>query len=83
MSQKAQQFVDDWIDTHIHAEGYQPEGDNSEAAMRAEQCRAMAEIQGISHSEIEESVGDLVGYMADAIERANDAEIQRLSAKDD
>jgi len=82
MSEKAQQFVEDWVENNIHAEAYQPEGDNSEAQSCAEQCRIRAEAEGISKAEIEEAVGDLVGYMADAIERVNDEEIQRRSDKD-
>lgn len=82
MSEKAQQFVDDWIESNVHAEAYQPEGDNSEARSLAEQCRVKAEAKGIPPSEIEDAVGDLTDYMASAIERVNDEEIQRLSDKD-
>jgi hypothetical protein len=31
MSERALGFVEEWISQHVHAEGYEPEGDNSHA----------------------------------------------------
>ena len=46
-----------------------PEGDDSEARLRAEECVIAAKEEGIAKEAIEEEVGDLVDYMSAAIER--------------
>ena len=83
MFEKAQQFIDDWIEINIHPTGYEPEGNNAEAHERARECWAEADIEGISRPLIQAAVGDLVSYMASAIEGKNDEEVQRLVAKHD
>lgn len=83
MSQRAVEFVDNWIAENIHAEGYPPEGDDSEARGLATMCEAAAQQAGISKAEIDEDLIDLVEYMSQALENVNDAEVERLAAKDD
>ena len=75
-------FLEGWVSKNIFPEGFQPEGDDSEARLRAEQCFNAAVSEGLTKKDIENEVDDLVGYMSDAIESANDEEIARQSAKD-
>jgi hypothetical protein len=83
MSERADQFVATWVSENINAEGYQPEGDYTEARNFAEQCLTAAKAAGIAESEINDEYPDLVSYMAAEIEEANDREVARLSEKDD
>jgi hypothetical protein len=83
MSERALGFVEEWTSENVHAEGYTPEGDNSQAKSLAVQCLAAANAQGISEAEIKQSIDDLTEFMAGAIEEANDREVRRLAAKDD
>lgn len=80
---KAAMFVDNWVRENVNATGYEPEGDASEAKRLAVMCWTAADAAGISRASISVDVGDLVSYMASAIESANDAEVRRLVAKDD
>ena len=82
MTKQVIEFLENWVSNNIFAEGYEPEGDDSEARVRAAQCVEAAKAKGITSAQIEASVGDLVSYMASAIESANDQEIARLAAKD-
>jgi hypothetical protein len=59
-----------------------PEGDDSEARLRAEECLIAAKEQGIAKPDIEEEVGDLVDYMSAAIEKAINADVDRAAMKD-
>ena len=83
MSDVAKKFVDSWISDNVHPTTYEPEGDNKGAAHLAAACWLEADGAGISRASIEAAVGPLMDYMAQAIERANDAEVRRLAAKDD
>jgi hypothetical protein len=83
MSVRGRQFVDHWVFENISAGPYQREGDASAAQRQAEELVAVAEIQGVSKIEMEDEVGDLVDYLAGAMESATDAEVARLAAKDD
>jgi hypothetical protein len=83
MSERGRRFIDQWIDDHIFAEGYAPEGDDTEARRFAEQCLEAAREEGVTKAEIEEAVGDVVAYLNAAIERVNDEEVERQAAKDD
>lgn len=83
MSVRGRQFVDHWVFENINAGPYQREGDTSEAQRRAKQLVAVAEMQGVSKVEMEEEVGDLVGYLSGAMQSATDVEVARLAAKDD
>jgi hypothetical protein len=40
MSERAIAFVEEWVSENINAEGYEPEGDHSQAAAFAAQCLA-------------------------------------------
>jgi hypothetical protein len=59
-----------------------PEGDDSEARLRAEECLIAAKEQGIAKQDLEEEVGDLVDYMSAAIEKAVNADVDRAAMKD-
>jgi hypothetical protein len=59
-----------------------PEGDDSEARLRAEECLIAAKEEGIAKEDIEEEVGDLVDYMSVAIEKAVNADVDRAVMKD-
>lgn len=83
MSEKAREFVDGWIAENVHATGYEPEGDATEAKRLAFECWAAADKAGIPRGQIEQAVGPLVDHMAAAIEEVNDAEVRRLAARDD
>jgi hypothetical protein len=82
MSERGRRFIEGWVDENVHATGYEPEGDNSEARQLAKLCLAEAKAKGISRKEIEEHVGDINDYMSEAIENANDEEVRRLASKD-
>jgi len=83
VSKRGTDFLEAWVSENINPEGYAPEGDDSRAKELAEQCLFAAKAQGITKDELEEDVGDIVDYMADAAEDATDAEVARLAAKDD
>jgi hypothetical protein len=83
MSVRGKNFVDHWIFENINAGPYQPDGDISQARMRADELVAVAQTQGVSKHEMEEEVGDLARYLAGAMESATDEEVARLAAKDD
>jgi hypothetical protein len=82
MSTRGKTFLEAWIEDNNPPEAYEPEGDDSGARHKVEEFLVAAKAEGITKEEVEEEVGDLVGYMADAMERATDAEIDRLKAKD-
>jgi hypothetical protein len=81
MSVRGREFVDHWIFENISASPYQPEGNASEARMKAKELVAVAQAQGVSKHEMEEEVGNLAGYLSGAMESATDAEVARLAAK--
>jgi|KBSSwiStaDraftv2_1062776.scaffolds.fasta_scaffold07037_2 20S proteasome alpha/beta subunit len=83
MSERGQNFIDQWIENNIFAEGYAPEGDDTEARQLAERCLEAAKEEGVSKNEIEEAVGEIVAYLSAAVERVNDEEVERQAAKDD
>ena len=80
---KAATFVESWVSENVNATAYEPEGDASEAKRLAVLCWTAADAAGISRASISADVGDLVSYMASAIEAVNDAEVRRLVEKDD
>jgi hypothetical protein len=84
MSAGVKDFIEGYISNNINAEGYPPEGDNSSARHHAGKLAEAAKLSGITMSQLEdETGGDLEGYIATAIEDANDGEVERLVAKDD
>jgi hypothetical protein len=83
MSERALAFVEEWTSENIRPAGHAPEGDISRAKSLAVKCLAEANAQGISETEIKESIDDLTAFMAGAIAEANDREVRRLAAKDD
>jgi hypothetical protein len=67
---------------HVKPVSGAPEGDDSEARLRAEECLIAAKEEGIAKEDIEEEVGDLVDYMSVAIEKAVNADVDRAVMKD-
>ena len=65
MSNRAASFVEQWVGENAvkPVEGA-PDGDESEARLRAEACLAAAKDEGIAREDIEEETGDLVAYMS-------------------
>ena len=82
MSDQAREFVEQWIESNVHATGYEPDGDNAEAKKLAFACWADADKMAISRATIESEFGSLVDHMTEALEAVNDAEVERLIAKD-
>jgi hypothetical protein len=82
MSERAIAFVEEFVDEHVHAEGYEPEGDSSKARSLAEHCLSAAKSAGISEAEMKDAFDNLTRFMAAAIKDANDDEVQRLVDKD-
>ena len=84
MHNDARDFVEGWIEENVHPTGYDLAGDLTEAKRLALGCRAAADEVGIGRAAIDAEFASLVDYIAEAIEAANnDAEVARLSAKDD
>jgi len=83
MSERAIAFVEEFVSENIHAEGYEPEGDESKAAAFAVQCASEAKEAGIPDSEMKDAFESLTAFMAEAIKTANDDEVDRLASKDD
>lgn len=83
MSERAIAFVDTWVSENVNAEGYQADGDMTEARNFAERCLADAVAAGIPAAEVNDAFEDLADFISGEIEEANDREVQRLAAKDD
>jgi len=83
MSERAIAFVEEWVSDNIHATGYEPEGDSSQAAALAAECFAAAKAEGISDAEMKDAFDDLAQFMAGSIKLVNDNEVERLASKDD
>lgn len=84
MTKKAEKFVEEWVADNIHATGYEPEGDLRAAKVASSKMLAAADEAGIARRDIEAYTGkDITVFMADRIDSANDAEVDRLAAKDD
>jgi hypothetical protein len=83
MSERAIAFVEEWVSENIHATGYEPEGDDSQAAAFAARCVASAKADGIPEAEMKSAFENLTEFMSAAIRTANDDEVARLASKDD
>ena len=85
MSERAEEFIRDWIADNVQAEAFVDEdgdGDDPRPALFARACQAEAEAQGIYLGELEEASGSLESQMFDAINRSANAEVSRLAAND-
>ena len=82
MSMKAREFVEKWVNENVHPTGYEPEGDSAEAKKLANACWRAVDLAGIGRPQVAAEIDDLEDFMGDAIERVNDAEVQRLVDKD-
>ena len=83
MSKRAVEFLEEWVSENMAKPvAGAPEGDNSEARLRAEECVIAAKEEGIAKEDIEEEAGDLVDYMSAAIEKAVNADVDRAVKKD-
>ena len=82
MSKRAVEFLEEWVSENmVKPVAGAPEGDDSEARLRAEECLIAAKEEGIAKEDIEEEVNDLVDYMS-AIEKAVNADVDRAVMKD-
>jgi len=83
MSKRAVEFLEEWVSENmVKPVAGAPDGDDSEARLRAEACLIEEKEEGIAKEEIEEEVGDIVNYMSAAIEKAVNADIARSVIKD-
>jgi hypothetical protein len=83
MSKRALEFLEEWVSENmVKPVAGAPEGDDSEARLRAEECLIAAKEQGIAREDLEEEVGDLVNYMSAVIEKAVNADVDRAAMKD-
>ena len=81
MSKRAVEFLEEWVSENmVKPVAGAPEGDDSEARLRAEECVIAAKEEGIAKEDIEEEVG--VDYMSAAIEKAVNADVDRAVMKD-
>jgi hypothetical protein len=70
MSKRAAEFLEEWVgENPVRPVVGAPEGDDSEARLRAEECLSAAKEEDIAKDDIEEEVGDLVDYMSGVIAR--------------
>ena len=74
------EFLGQWLEENVEATGYDDE-EHTEAKRLAEVCAAGARAEGFTDQEISAAVGDLKDYIAEAIERVNDAELARSASK--
>jgi hypothetical protein len=72
MRDKVRTFVDFWIQSHVHASGYQSKVDTKLASLLASRCIEMAKSEGISTSDIDAEFGDIVEHINGQIKRVND-----------
>lgn len=80
---RGSEFVEQWIQENVHPEAYVDENGGDPRPRRlAQSCIADAKVAGISRSELEEDIGNLEDHMAQAIDAAADAEVDRLVAKE-
>lgn len=71
MSQRAIDFVNNWIDANVDARRPADMEHHDRRPQRlAEQCAAAAEAAGITEAEIKDGLGDLEICMITAIDRA-------------
>lgn len=83
MSQRGIDFANEWVSENIVAEGYGPEdGPDPVADKAVASLLSAASAEGISREEIEEDMGNLADFIAQAIEEANDGEVERLAGRD-
>jgi hypothetical protein len=83
MSKRAVEFLEEWVSENmVKPVAGAPEGDDSEARLRAEECLIAAKEEGIAKEDIEEEVGDLVDYMSVAIEKVVNVDVDRAVMKD-
>jgi hypothetical protein len=77
MSDRGFEFAHAWIAEHAAPTVYQEDGDRGEANLMAKDLIDDAQSQGISKQEIEEAVGDIEDFLADALNEATDRHIDR------
>ncbi len=82
MSERALAFVEEWVSDHVRAADGAPAGVGSQAKALARQCLADASAQGISPSEIGESIDDLEEFMVGALDEANERKARRSQQED-
>lgn len=81
MSVRATDFAAGWVAENINADAYDP-GD-AIVSQHVEQLKADAQEAGIDEDELREDLGDLTDFISEAMEAANDDEVERLASRDD
>lgn len=82
MSGRGVRFVEGWVSERVHPAEYELDENGPAARRYAAQCLAAAAAEGISKSEIEDGLGNIVGYMTGAINSRIDRDVARLAAQD-
>lgn len=82
MTQRAREFVEQWVETNIDAEPYLGEKADPRPAEYARNCMYEARGSGISRPEIEQECGNLITYMGRAIDASAHEEVARLAEDD-
>jgi hypothetical protein len=78
MSAKAQEFIDFWIETSVHAaEQYGTPGSEQGVAELARRCVEAAKGQGLSEADMQAEVGDVADYIRRKLKAANNVENAR------
>jgi hypothetical protein len=81
MSDRASDFANEWVRENISTEAYDPPASTIDRSV--EELVTAAEAEGIDRDALEEVVGDLRDFIAEAYEEATDSEVERLASKDD
>jgi hypothetical protein len=83
MSERAIAFVESWVSENVSAQGYQANGDDSQAKALAVQCRNAASAEGISQAEMDAAFDDLTAFIAGEMEEAHDRDVAGSPETDD
>ena len=77
MSERALEFVEEWISEKVAAKGFSATGDAAQAKTMAAQCVQDAQAEGIPKFEIDEAFDDLVAFITGEIEEARSRRADR------
>jgi hypothetical protein len=81
MSQRAADYLHDWIATHLSHVSPARKLDEGERLTKA--CRRSAQEQGISEAELASACGDLGTYMLQALDEAAEHDAMRSQYESD
>ena len=81
MSDRAFQFLEEWIRENVNPEAYVDMRRDPRPKQLAKQCANEAEAAGIPMEEIEEEVGDLEICIASYVDAAADTKVDRRASR--